>query len=66
MVVLDEQVWLYFARSKLSRSLVHKKKFGLTWQVVFKFGYVLCQLRLHTSFEFEWTQTKVAGDNNSQ
>ena len=26
----------YFPSSKLSRSLVHKKKFSLIWQVVFK------------------------------
>ena len=30
----------YFARSKFSRSLVHKKNFSLIWQVVFKSGYV--------------------------
>ena len=29
----------YFARSKLSRSLVYKKYFSLIWQVVFKLGY---------------------------
>ena len=28
----------YFAKSKLSRSLVHKKNFSLIWQVVFKLG----------------------------
>ena len=28
----------YFARSKFSCSLVHKKNFSLIWQVVFKFG----------------------------
>ena len=33
----------YFARSKFSRSLVHEKKCSLTWQVVFKLGYVFCQ-----------------------
>ena len=26
----------YFARSKFSRSLVHKKNFSLIWQVIFK------------------------------
>ena len=30
----------YFAWSKLSRSLVHKKNFSLIWQVVFKLGYI--------------------------
>ena len=35
----------YFARSKFSRSLVHKKNFSLIWQVVFKLGYVFCQER---------------------
>ena len=30
----------YFARSKFSRSLVHKKNFSLIGQVVFKVGYV--------------------------
>ena len=35
----------YFARSKLSRNLVHKKNFSLIWQVVFKLGYVFCQER---------------------
>ena len=34
-----------FARSKFSRSLVHKKNFSLIWQVVFKLGYVFCQER---------------------
>ena len=33
----------YFAMSKFSRSLVHKKNFSLIWQVVFKLGYVFCQ-----------------------
>ena len=33
----------YFARSKLCRSLVHKKNFSLIWQVVFKLGYLFCQ-----------------------
>ena len=33
----------YFARSKLSKSLVHKKNFSLIWQVVFKLGYLFCQ-----------------------
>ena len=35
----------YFARSKFSRSLVHKKNFSLMGQIVFKLGYVLCQER---------------------
>ena len=35
----------YFATSKFSRSLVHKKNFSLIWQVVFKLGYVFCQER---------------------
>ena len=35
----------YFARSKFSRSLVHKKSFSLIWQVVFKLGYMYCQER---------------------
>ena len=35
----------YFARSKFSRSLVHKKNFSLIWQVVFKLGYVFCHER---------------------
>ena len=30
----------YFAKSKFSGSLVHKKNFSLIWQVVFKSGYV--------------------------
>ena len=33
----------YFARSKFSISLVHKKNFSFIWQVVFKLGYVFCQ-----------------------
>ena len=33
----------YFARSKFSRSLVHKKKFSMIRQVVFELGYVFCQ-----------------------
>ena len=33
----------YFERSKFSRSLVHKKNFSLTWEVVFELGYAFCQ-----------------------
>ena len=33
----------YFARTKLSRSLVHKKNFSLIWQVDFNLGYLFCQ-----------------------
>ena len=29
----------YFARSKFSRSIVHKKYFSLIWQLVFKLRY---------------------------
>ena len=35
----------YFARSKFSMSLAHKKNFSLIGQVVFKLGYVFCQER---------------------
>ena len=35
----------HFARSKFSRSLVHRKNFSLIGQVVFKLGYVFCQER---------------------
>ena len=35
----------YFARSKSSRSLVHKKNFSLIRQVVFKLEYTFCQER---------------------
>ena len=56
----------YFARSEFSRSLVHKKNFTLIWQVVFGLGYVFCQERWDTSFEFEWTRRKVGRDNNSR
>ena len=35
----------YVARSKLSRSLVHKKNFSFIWKVVFKLGYLFCQWR---------------------
>ena len=35
----------YFARSKLSKSLVCKKNFGWMWQVVFKLEYLFCQGR---------------------
>ena len=35
----------YFARSEFFRSLVHKKNFGLMWQVVFKLGNLFCQSR---------------------
>ena len=54
----------YLARSKFSRSLVHKKNFSFIWQVVFKLGYV-CQESWDTSSEFEWTLRKVASENNS-
>ena len=33
----------YFARSKHSKSLVHKKIFSLVCQVDFKLGYLFCQ-----------------------
>ena len=35
----------YFAGSKFSRCLIHTKKIGLLWQVVSKWGYLLCQRR---------------------
>ena len=35
----------YFAMSKFSKSLVHKKNFSVIWQVVFMSGYVFCQER---------------------
>ena len=35
----------YLARSKFSRSLVHKKNFSLIWQVVFELGFLFCQER---------------------
>ena len=54
----------YFARSKFSKISVHKKKFSLIWQIVFKLGYLICQERYDTSFEFEWTQSKVTSNNN--
>ena len=34
----------YVARSKFFGNLVHKKNFGSTWQVVFKLGYLFCQV----------------------
>ena len=43
----------YFAKSKLSRSLVHKKNFSLIQQVAFKLGYVFYQERYDTPSEFE-------------
>ena len=55
----------YLARSKFSRSLLHKKKFGFIWQVVFKLGYVFFQEKWDTSSEFEWTLRKVGSDNSS-
>ena len=42
----------YFARSKFSRSLVHKRNFSLIQKVVFKLEYVFCQERQVTYFEF--------------
>ena len=35
----------YFARSKFSKSLVHKEHFNSIWQVAFKLGYLVCQER---------------------
>ena len=35
----------YFAKSKFSRSLVHKKNIGLLWEVLFKLGYLFFQER---------------------
>ena len=43
----------YFARSKFSVSLVHKKNSSMIRQVVFKLGYVFCQKRYDSSFKFE-------------
>ena len=34
---------IYFARNKFLRSLVHKKNFGLIWQIVFKLEYLFYQ-----------------------
>ena len=50
----------------ISSSLVHKKNFSLIWQVIFKLGYVFCQERKDTSFEFEWTRREVPSYNNSR
>ena len=47
-----------FVRSKFSRGFVHKKKFGLIWQEVFKLGYLLYQGSYDKSVDFEWTQWK--------
>ena len=33
----------YYARSKLSMSLVHDKIFSLIWQVVFNLGHIFSQ-----------------------
>ena len=35
----------YFASSNFFESLVHKKNFGLIWQVVFKLRYLFCKVR---------------------
>ena len=35
----------YFEKSEFFGSLVHKKNFGLIWQVVFKLGCLFCQGR---------------------
>ena len=43
----------YFAKSKLSRSLLQKKNFNLIWQAVFKLRYLFCQGMQDTSFEFK-------------
>ena len=56
----------YSARSKFSRSLVHRKNLTLICQVVFTLQYVFRQESYNTSFEFEWTRRKVATDNNSR
>ena len=36
---------IYFARSKFSRSLDHKKNFSLIQHIVFNLGYIFCQKR---------------------
>ena len=51
----------YFARSKIWRSSVHKKKFGLTWKEVFKLEYFTKGGRI--TYEFEWTRRKVMSYN---
>ena len=56
----------YFARSKFSRILVHKRNFSLICQVVFKFGNVFCQKEWDTCLEFKWIRIKVASGNNSR
>ena len=43
----------YFAKSKFSRSLVHKKNFDLIWQVALKLKYLFCLGTQDTSSEFE-------------
>ena len=46
----------YSARSKFSMSLVHKKSFGLIWEVVFKLRYLFYNARQDNSFQFEWNR----------
>ena len=56
----------YFARSKFLTSSVHKKDFGLIWQVGFKLKHLFYQGSYDISFMFEWTQGKVKSGNYSQ
>ena len=56
----------YFARSKFSRILVHKRNFGFIWHVVFKSEYLFCQGRIDTTFEFEWSRRKFTNNNFSR
>ena len=53
----------YFARSTLSRSLVHKKGFALIWQGIFQLEYLFYQGR--KDIEFKLTQRNITYDNYS-
>ena len=52
-----------FGNSKFSRSLFHKKDFGLTWKIVFKSEYLFSQRRWDSSLQFEGIWWKIASGN---
>ena len=54
---------VYFAKSKFSTSLVHKKGFCLIWQ--WYLSYSFCQERQDTSFEIEWIRQNIVKENYS-
>ena len=56
----------YFARSKFSRSLVHKKKFSLIWQSVFQVRILILSREVGYLFWIWINSENIARDNYSR